>query len=174
MFEKNSHCSYCGKAFLDVKFPQECYACANITYINPLPVIVAMIMVNSRERPRIIPNGILIQKRNIEPQKGNWALPGGYIDEGESWQVAAAREVQEEIGLYTTPEQYELMDVKTANNGNLLVFCKWKYLVINLDSIPFIPNKEVTAIDVAYDPIELAFPTHTEMLRVILPSLNDY
>jgi len=33
------------------------------------------------------------------PQRDDWSLPKGKLDPGESWEAAALREVQEEIGL---------------------------------------------------------------------------
>ena len=47
---------------------------------------------------------ILLVKRNHEPFKDYWCLPGGHIDFGETAEEAAAREVKEETGLTLKPE----------------------------------------------------------------------
>jgi len=44
-------------------------------------------------------NRILLGKRNKDPQRGNWVLPGGKIHAFESIAQAAARELEEETGL---------------------------------------------------------------------------
>ena len=42
---------------------------------------------------------ILLTRRNIEPFKGQWCLPGGHIDENEKALDAVIREAKEETGL---------------------------------------------------------------------------
>ena len=45
--------------------------------------------------------GVLLIKRGNEPFAGMYALPGGFMDHGESAEEAAVREVEEETGLRT-------------------------------------------------------------------------
>jgi len=48
----------------------------------------------------IIKNGkILLVKRKNEPFKGRWALPGGFVEYGETVEKAVLREVKEETGM---------------------------------------------------------------------------
>ena len=48
----------------------------------------------------IIKDGkILLIKRKNEPFKGRWALPGGFVEYGETVEEAVLREVKEETGL---------------------------------------------------------------------------
>ncbi|MEA2053695.1 MAG: NUDIX hydrolase [Candidatus Thermoplasmatota archaeon] len=45
---------------------------------------------------------ILLIKRKNDPFKGRWALPGGFVEYGETVEEAVVREVKEETGLETT------------------------------------------------------------------------
>ena len=54
---------------------------------------------------------VLLVQRGTEPAKGQWSIPGGLIDVGESLREAVAREVREETGLLVEPlELIELLD----------------------------------------------------------------
>ena len=54
---------------------------------------------------------VLLALRGHEPAKGQWSLPGGLVDVGESLREAVIREVREETGLIVEPvELIELLE----------------------------------------------------------------
>lgn len=165
-YVKNSHCGYCGTEFVDQSWPRKCLNCKQESYRNPFPVSVALLSVWDGTKL-----GTLIQQRNITPHKGEWALTGGYIDFMEDWRDAAAREVREELGLITKPEYYNLFELKMSKDNHLIAFTSYTS-TIRLEDIPFVPNEEVSAIKVIYQPIELCFPTHTDALKKYLTQLR--
>jgi mutator protein MutT len=52
---------------------------------------------------------LLLEKRGNEPAKGQWTIPGGVVEVGESLEDALKREIEEEIGLKA--EKAKLIDV---------------------------------------------------------------
>lgn len=176
---KDSHCSYCGAKFTDQKnWPRKCFICWNESYKNPIPIVVSMMGVLVEHRM-----GILIQQRNINPEKGKWALPSGYINHGESWEEAAVRENQEEMQITSRPQDYHLFGIRKPASGNMLVFCNSNlFLPGDLSATSeealkhienFVLNDEVSAMGIWYGDTELAFPTHNECAQLYLARLKN-
>jgi UDPglucose 6-dehydrogenase len=63
-------------------------------YYNPALAVNAVIPKN---------NSILLVRRNIEPFKGLWSLPGGFVEHDETVEESLVREVEEETGLKVKP-----------------------------------------------------------------------
>jgi 8-oxo-dGTP diphosphatase len=65
-------------------------------YEYPRPSVTVDIILFHRAGER---TEVLLIKRARDPFKGAWAFPGGFVDEDESLERAAARELKEETGL---------------------------------------------------------------------------
>lgn len=153
MATKNSFCSFCGHPFSEgLAWPRRCGSCGNTSYINPLPVAVLLQPVGA---------GVLVIRRGIEPKKGQLALPGGFIDVGESWQSACARELHEETGVRIDPDAVTEFRVMSAPDGTVLIFGR-SQIVLSADALPtFAPTNETTERAVIDAPQPLAFELHT-------------
>ena len=62
-------------------------------YINPVPTVDIIIEVKTNTEGK----GVVLILRKNDPRA--WALPGGFVDYGETLEEAAVREAQEETGL---------------------------------------------------------------------------
>lgn len=91
--ERPLFCSHCGHAlirkFIEIEGHERdvCPACGHITYLNPIPVCACIIVKDDK---------ILLAQRGIEPRKGYWTFPGGFMELDETLAQAAARESWEE------------------------------------------------------------------------------
>jgi ADP-ribose pyrophosphatase YjhB (NUDIX family) len=166
MPKRNSHCSFCGHPFAeDQPWPRSCTNCAQTSYLNPLPVAVVLVPVD---------DGLLLVRRSIPPRVGMLALPGGYINLGESWQAAGAREVLEETGLAIDPQEICDFRVLSAPDGTVLIFgVAGRRSAADLPA--FAPTDEASECVVLRAPEELAFPLHTQVVNEFfarIPSLR--
>ena len=92
------HCRNCGAAVVyrlpddgDTRERAVCPACHTIHYQNPLNVVGTVPYWGEQ---------VLLCKRNIEPRKGKWTLPAGFLELGETVAEGAARETDEEAGAH--------------------------------------------------------------------------
>lgn len=68
-----------------------CTGCREPIYENPVPA-ACVVLIDDQQR-------ILVVKRKVDPKAGQWCLPGGFVECGETTEQAALRELQEETGL---------------------------------------------------------------------------
>lgn len=156
MSKPHQFCNHCGTHFLSKAWPRPCAHCEQITYRNPLPVVVVMVPVRAPQGYC----GVLAVRRGINPDKGKLAMVSGYIDDKEHWQEAALRELEEETSLTSfTKDQLILVDVDSSSNReHLLIFCKTPF--IEVSDIPSVKNDEVEELVAVYDPHRLEWGAH--------------
>jgi 8-oxo-dGTP diphosphatase len=67
-----------------------CTQCCSVHYADPKVAVGVAVFRDDR---------LLLVRRVMEPGRGRWTVPGGYLDIGEDPRVAAAREVAEEASI---------------------------------------------------------------------------
>ncbi len=92
-----NYCSHCGSADIQFQIPPGdnrpryvCLDCDTIHYQNPNMVVGCL---------PVWQDQILLCRRAIEPRKGFWNLPAGYLENGETVEEGALRETREEAGV---------------------------------------------------------------------------
>ena len=166
--KKRKYCHYCS-AQVELKMEGDtlrdyCPACGVYFYENPLPV-VSTILVKDRQ--------VLLVKRGNKPYKGQWCLPSGFAESGESIAEAALRELEEETGV--KGKIVQLQDVDSCSNyyyGDLL------FLTFEVELTGGEPRAGDDAYAVRYFPIEkvpqFAFPSNSKALQSYVEGKKEY
>lgn len=78
---------------------------------------------------------VLLVKRGVEPAKGMWALPGGFVKMDESLEYAAKRELEEETGVKDVylEQLYSFGDPKRDSRGRVITIAYMA--LINSDKV---------------------------------------
>lgn len=74
-----------------------CDACGWVFYNNQRPCVTAIPVRNGK---------VMLHLRGMEPGKGTWDIPGGFIEVGETPDQALHREIMEELGLKIQKHQF--------------------------------------------------------------------
>ncbi|WP_339487470.1 NUDIX hydrolase [Pseudomonas sp. EL_65y_Pfl2_R95] len=147
-------CSQCGNPVShripegDSRLRFVCELCSTIHYENPR-IVAGCIPVWNQQ--------ILLCRRAIEPRKGFWTLPAGFMENGETIEQAAARETAEEACARVHDlALYNLIDLPHINQVHVF----FRAELSDLDFAVGEESLEVALFDEASVPwSELAFPT---------------
>ena len=85
-------CPHCSEP---AEEPLVCDRCGWRWYANPKPAAGVLLERRSEDGEP----SVLLLLRAMDPGRGAWDLPAGYLDPGESFEAAARREAREEAGI---------------------------------------------------------------------------
>jgi 8-oxo-dGTP diphosphatase len=77
-------------------------------------------------------NRVLLVKRGKPPAEGEWAIPGGNVELGETLQQAAEREILEETGVTILAKEivYTFESIHKDRDGNIM----FHYVILDFDA----------------------------------------
>ena len=162
-----THCGYCGSPYGQLReWPRDCPSCMETIWRNPLPVAVTLLPVDDDGTVRL-----LVARRTIEPSRGELALPGGYMEVGETWQQAAVRELREETVIDADDVDIALFDVMTGHDTVQI------FGVLPTRTLADLPDSVATAESEGWSLLaaehadQLAFPTQRAVASAFFAGL---
>jgi len=165
------YCHQCGGALRLQRVPGDererlvCQTCAFIHYENPR-VVASVLPERDEGGARLV----LLMRRAMEPRRGFWTPPGGFVELGESPEEAAVREGAEEVAL--TLEPFALLGVYSRPALGIVVVA-YRARALETEPQPGVEALEArwfAADEIPWD--ELAFETTTRALRDWLAAIE--
>jgi ADP-ribose pyrophosphatase YjhB (NUDIX family) len=154
-------CSSCGTALRFGPIEGEdrdrlsCPGCGHIAYVNPRLVVTTLPVTDDGK--------LVLLRRGIDPGRGSWAQPGGFLEVDETVHQAAIRETFEETGLLIEPGEF--IGLYTRLEAAVVTIA-FEARVVGGEPMPTPEALEVATFDPEAIPWDgIAFRTTTWMLR---------
>lgn len=163
-------CSDCGQPVSletppdDNRLRHVCGACGTIHYQNPKLVVGSIPLWLRSGQPQV-----LLCRRAIEPRRGYWTLPAGFMENAETTEEAAERETLEEAGARIALQGlFSLMNVPHVHQVHLF----YRAELLDLAFAAGTESLEVKLFRETEIPWqEIAFPTVSQTLELFLGDL---
>ncbi|UAW97792.1 NUDIX hydrolase [Halopseudomonas nanhaiensis] len=155
-----NYCSHCGESVEervpdgDNRLRYVCGHCDTIHYQNPR-IVAGCLAVHEQQ--------VLLCRRAIEPRRGFWTLPAGFMENGETTEQAALRETWEEARARVRAQQlYMLFNLPHINQV-------YMFFRAELSDLDFAAGEESLEVRLFHEHEvpwnELAFPTIGKTLK---------
>ena len=141
-----------------------CEGCGVPHYAHPMIVVTCFVAYRDR---------LLWIQRDLEPKRGLWAIPGGYLESGETLAQGAARELYEEAGVRLPPDSLALYMPGTITFTNQ-VYVAFRATVASPDCQPGIESLACGFLSRQDCPWEqVAYPEVNDSIRQAYDDLDS-
>jgi NAD+ diphosphatase len=163
------HCPACGASLLppDLATVLECKSCGFLYHFNPT-VAAGVFLVQPQGQ-------VLFIRRAKDPARGKLALPGGFIEIGETAEESLRREILEEVGLKINSLNYLCSQRNSYDFRGITypVLDLFFFSHVSLETNP-LALEDVQSLHWlapgSVNPDEVAFPSIREALQVFCAS----
>lgn len=137
-----------------------CNACGFHYYINSAAAVACLIF-NSEGK-------LLLTRRAVEPDKGKFDLPGGFVDPHETAEDAVKRELKEELGVNVLSLRYLTSKANEYLFSGITVFTTDLAFRVEVDSL-----ENLSAYD-DISSIEWVWPAEVDPSEIPMPSIRYF
>jgi len=147
-----NYCQHCGSAIekreIEGRWREVCPQCETIFY-RQWKVSAGV---------RVVKNGnLLLVQRGIDPWRGRWHMPAGYVEVDEEPRAAAEREALEETGLVVQTGKLVDCYLDTSDpRGNVIIFIYDAWIIdgklspsAETPSVRFFSREEIAPLPLA-------------------------
>jgi ADP-ribose pyrophosphatase YjhB (NUDIX family)/N-acetylglutamate synthase-like GNAT family acetyltransferase len=156
-----TYCPRCGAkvqdTFLHGRIRPVCPSCGYIVYLDPK--VGAGVVVEREGR-------VVLVRRGMNPKRGYWSLPAGYVERDEAPEETAVRETWEETGLHVALDNllgvYSFPHESTGSRGVLVLYAAH---IVGGELRAGDDAEEVGTFAPEEVPEDIAFDTHQQALK---------
>ena len=103
------------------KWRRVCTACNYIHFVDPKVGVGVVVLQNGK---------LLLVRRTMNPERGKWSIPAGYVDYGDDPRQTAVREAFEETNLQVTIEKLVNIYYNPPSEGGATIFIVYQAQVL--------------------------------------------
>ncbi len=161
-------CPYCAAPLaakpLMSQIRPACPRCGFIHFRDPKVAVIAFVVHAGR---------LLLVQRAVNPARGKWALPGGFVDAGELPVAALRRELREEVGLeIESPQLCDLLPMERPGESSPGFVMVYSAQPMDDDLIALKSNDDVSAAG-WFGPDEIPADLAFESTRQVIEQWAD-